>query len=46
MANVLDYPSVYMGGPSNHNQRKIANLLDALIEAGYSIVKTKTLTEK
>jgi hypothetical protein len=32
MASILDYPSVYMGGPSENNKRRAQKIIDFLKE--------------
>lgn len=34
VASVLDYPSVYMGGPSHHSRRVAVRVLEALESEG------------
>lgn len=39
IASVLDYPSVYMGGPSQHSRRKAQRIIDALDAEGWTLTK-------
>jgi hypothetical protein len=43
IASVLDYPSVYMGGPSHHNKRNAERIIKALREDGFDVIQTLSL---
>ena len=34
MASIMDYPSVYMGGPSHHSRQKAIKIIKMLKEEG------------
>lgn len=34
IASILDYPSVYMGGPSQNNLRRAGSVIEALEQSG------------
>lgn len=45
IASILDWPSVYMGGPSPGSRRRAKHLIESLRDAGYVIAKNKEKSE-
>lgn len=41
IASVLDYPSVYMGGPSMQSRKKAERIIEALDAEGWTLTQEK-----